>query len=142
MPGGMRFSRWSALPEKMISMRRISAPTPIPQRSCRDHRIIASNRMGKLRQRNGRPLVVGSFRGPSAKSVLGEQLSASLRESLIEQMAAINSEDEAAAWAHRNMPAKNTLTAADAKIVEERFQARLGKIRDGRDPGGLVRPPE
>ena len=39
--------------------------------------------------------------------------------------------DEAAAWAHRNMSAKNTLTAADAKIVEERFQARLSTIRDG-----------
>jgi hypothetical protein len=67
---------------------------------------------------------------PRARSVLGEQLSASLRESLIEQMAAINSADEAAAWAHRNLPAKNTLTAADAKIVEQRFQARLSKISE------------
>jgi hypothetical protein len=49
---GMRFSRWWALPEKMISMRRISVATPIPQRSCRDHRTIASKRMGKLRQPN------------------------------------------------------------------------------------------
>jgi hypothetical protein len=66
--------------------------------------------------------------GHSARSLLGAQLSASLRESLIEQMAAINSSDEAAAWAHRNLAAKNTLTAADAKIVEERFQARLLQI--------------
>jgi hypothetical protein len=43
-------------------------------------------------------------------------------------MAAINSGDEAAAWAHRNLPAKNTLTAADAKMVEERFRARLSAI--------------
>src|SRR6266446_2375285 len=63
-----------------------------------------------------------------ARSVLGVQLSASLRESLIEQMAAINSADAAAAWAHRNLPAKNTLTAADAKMVEERFRARLSAI--------------
>jgi hypothetical protein len=75
--------------------------------------------------------------GPSARSVLGEQLSASLRESLIEQMTAINSEDEAAAWAHQNLPAKNTLTVADAKIVEERFQARLSSISGSGDPGGL-----
>jgi hypothetical protein len=68
--------------------------------------------------------------GASARSLLGAQLSASLRESLIEQMAAINSQDEAAAWAHRNLPAKNTLTAADAKIVEERFRARLSTIGD------------
>src|SRR6266566_2654445 len=70
----------------------------------------------------------GKLPEPSARSVLGLQLSASLRESLIEQMAAINSADEAAAWAHRNLPAKNTLTAADAKIVEERFRARLSAI--------------
>jgi hypothetical protein len=64
----------------------------------------------------------------SSRSVLGEQLSASLRETLIGQLVAINSGDEAAAWAHRNMRAKNTLTAADARILEERFQSRLAKI--------------
>ena len=53
-------------------------------------------------------------------------------------MAAINSADEAAAWAHRNLPAKNTLTAADAKMVEERFQARLNTIRDDMDLAGHV----
>src|ERR1700731_1750476 len=77
----------------------------------------------------------GNLPNPSAKTVLGEQLSASLRESLIQQMARIDSEDQAAAWAHRNLPAKNTLTAADAKIVEERFQARLSRISDSGDPG-------
>ena len=44
----------------------------------------------------------GKRPGPSAKSVLGAQLSASLRESLIEQMAAINSADEAAASQQRS----------------------------------------
>src|SRR5262249_17990648 len=83
--------------------------------------------------------------GHSTRSLLGAQLSASLRESLIEQMAAITPPDEAAAWARRNLPAKNTLTAADAKIVEEQFQARLSTIgdawitdemSDGPAPGG------
>src|SRR5215813_7922650 len=35
-------------------------------------------------------------------------------------MATINSADKAAAWAYWNLPAKNSLTAAGAKIVEER----------------------
>jgi hypothetical protein len=74
--------------------------------------------------------------GSPARSVLGEQLSASLRESLIQQMAAIDSADEAAAWAHRSLPAKNTLTGADAKIVEERFAARLRVIGDRQEPDG------
>ena len=78
----------------------------------------------------------GNLPRPSASSVLGEQLSASLRENLIQQMAAISSEDEAAAWAYRNCPARNTLTSADAKSVEERFEARLGRMREDRDPLG------
>jgi hypothetical protein len=82
----------------------------------------------------------GKLPESSARSVLGVQLSASLRESLIEQMAAINSADEAAAWAHRNLPAKNTLTAADAKMVEERFRARLSAI--GPSHGTCDRPAE
>jgi hypothetical protein len=53
-------------------------------------------------------------------------------------MATINSADEATAWARRNLPAKNTLTAADAKIVEEWFQARLSTISDGQVPDGTT----
>jgi hypothetical protein len=53
--------------------------------------------------------------GHLARSILGAQLSASLRESLIEQIAALNSPDEAAAWAHWNLPAKNTLTTPYAQ---------------------------
>src|SRR5262249_34556661 len=79
----------------------------------------------------------GRLLRPSASTVLGAQLSASLRESLIQQMAAINSADEAAAWAQRSMPAKNSRTAADAKMVEEQFAARLSAISppDGTNDG-------
>jgi ERF superfamily len=78
----------------------------------------------------------GKLPEPSAKSVLGVQLSASLRESLIEQLATINSADEAALWAQRHMPAKNTLTAADAKMLEERFKAKLSTMSDSPHPDG------
>src|SRR5262249_21181514 len=47
MRGGMPFSRWWALPEKMISMHRISVPMLMLQRSDHDPRIIGSDRMGK-----------------------------------------------------------------------------------------------
>ena len=98
----MRFSRSWALPEKMISMPRISALPPSLQRSCHGR---AAHQMGKLRQGNGPAPGDGKLPESSARSVLGVQRSASLRESLIEQMAAINSAEEAAAWAHRNSPA-------------------------------------
>jgi hypothetical protein len=55
---------------------------------------------------------------------------------LVNQLAAINSADEAAVWALRNLPAKNTLTAEDARIVEERFASRLSTMGDGLRPGG------
>jgi hypothetical protein len=50
---------------------------------------------------------------------------------LVADVAAINSADEAAVWAHQNLPAKNSLTAADAQILETRFQERLAAIGDG-----------
>ena len=61
MRGGMPFSRSWALPEKMISMPRISALPPSLQRSCHGR---AANQMGKLRQGNGQRLVMESFQSP------------------------------------------------------------------------------
>jgi hypothetical protein len=75
----------------------------------------------------------GKLSESSARTILGTQLSASLRESLIGQLPAIKSPDDAAAWALRNLPAKNTLTTADAKMVEEQFQARLSTFSDSLD---------
>src|SRR5229473_2333505 len=49
----------------------------------------------------------------SARPVLAPEQSAILRERLVEQLAAIHSTGDAAAWAHRNLAVKNTLTAAD-----------------------------
>jgi len=80
----------------------------------------------------------GKSPNSAARTVLGIQLSATLRESLIEQLATINSADEATAWARRNLPVKNTLTAADAKIVEERFQVRLSTIGDSGIPDEIA----
>src|SRR5262249_820901 len=74
----------------------------------------------------------------SAKPVLTAEQSAILRERLLEELVAIGSADEAAVWAQRNLPAKNALTAVDAKIVEERFQARLSTISDGQVPDGTT----
>jgi hypothetical protein len=89
-------------------------------------------RPGDHKQSNGAAAVpqgAATSQGNSRRSaILGEQLSASLRDALVNQMAQINSADEAAAWAHRNMAAKNTLTAADAQMVEEEFRTRLSAI--------------
>ena len=70
---------------------------------------------------------------PSARSALAPEPSAILRERLVAKLEDVNSADEAAVWAHRNLPAKNTLTAADAKIVEEQF-------RRGSPPPAMATP--
>jgi hypothetical protein len=71
---------------------------------------------------------------------LGPDQSALLRERLLGQVVAINSTDEAALWARHNLSAKNTLTAGDARIVEEEFQTRLSTIGDGEGPSEASNP--
>jgi hypothetical protein len=73
----------------------------------------------------------------TARPVLAPDQSATLRKQLVADLSAINSSDEAAAWVHRNLSAKNSLTAADAQIIEARFQARLSTISDGKTAEGL-----
>src|SRR5262249_11544170 len=81
------------------------------------------------RPRDGAKLVV-----PSGGLVLRSDQSAILRERLLGQLVAINSTDEAALWARQNLSAKNTLTADDARFVEEEFQTRLSTIGEGQGP--------
>src|SRR5262249_41880601 len=60
---------------------------------------------------------------------LSVALSASLRTELLRQIDGLSSADEAALWAQRRLTAKNQLSAADARLVEEAFATRLGVIR-------------
>ena len=60
----------------------------------------------------------------SSKAALDPDRSAALRERLIADLAGLRSEDEAADWAHRNLPGKNTLTTGDADLVEASFRGK------------------
>src|SRR5215472_126151 len=87
------------------------------------------------RARDGAKLAVRS-----GEPVLTSDQSAILRDRLLAQLVAIHSSDEAAVWARQNLSAKNTLTADDAQIVEEKFQTRLSTIDDDEDPGEPSNP--
>jgi hypothetical protein len=50
-----------------------------------------------------------------------------LREKLVLEIASIPSADLAAAWAREALTAKNTLTATDAKLVEDAFERRVSE---------------
>src|SRR5439155_18443005 len=78
-----------------------------------------------------RPARDGNNSAVSIRAVLPPDESATLRERLVAEVSAINSADDAAAWAHRILSIKNSLTAEDAQIVEAQFKARLSMISDG-----------
>jgi hypothetical protein len=60
--------------------------------------------------------------------LLGPDQSVELREKLLIEIANIRSVDLAAAWAGEALAAKNTLTASDAKLVEDAFERRLSEL--------------
>jgi hypothetical protein len=69
----------------------------------------------------------GSRKGEVPVTLDPEQ-SAALREKLLNELGTIASADLAAAWAREALTAKNSLTAADAKLVEDAFERRLSQL--------------
>jgi hypothetical protein len=59
---------------------------------------------------------------------LNPEQSAALREKLLTELGTITSADLAAAWAPEALTAKNSLTATDAKLVEDAFERRLSEL--------------
>ncbi len=64
-------------------------------------------------------------RGMHTAVLLSFEASGRLRDQMLGELNAIGSEDEAAKWAHRRLPDKNKLNAADAKHIEAVFRAKL-----------------
>src|SRR6266487_5445118 len=76
----------------------------------------------------------GSIHKPrQPKPVLAAEPSAALRDLLIAEMIELKDGDDVALWAHRRLPAKNTLTAGDARCVETACQAVLSALNLGAD---------
>jgi hypothetical protein len=83
-----------------------------------------------------------SIRKPP-KPVLAAEASAALRDQLIAEIRRLKEGEELALWAHRRLPAKNTLTADDARIVEAAYQVVLSALNPAADkqgPAGPIRP--
>ena len=69
----------------------------------------------------------------SASAGLKGQLSAVLRDQLINVVKRVHSTNAAAIWARRVLPAKNSLNVADARQLENAFQARLAELEPEAD---------
>jgi hypothetical protein len=59
---------------------------------------------------------------------LDPEQSAALREKLLIEVGNVTSTDLAAVWARGALTAKNSLTATDAKLVEDAFERRLSEL--------------
>ena len=72
-------------------------------------------------------------RAPVARLVppiLAADLSAQLRDRLLGELSGLRSDDEAADWASRSLPAKNTLIFADAQLVEDGFRIKMAALEE------------
>jgi len=84
---------------------------------------------GSLGQRSNQKTTNGSIHKPrQTKPLLAQEPSATLREQLIIEIGNLKSGDDLALWAHRRLPAKNTLAADDARAVEVAYQAVLDAV--------------
>jgi hypothetical protein len=91
----------------------------------------APNRHGRLNGGQSIPDRGGSkVVSHPAKSILGAEASATLRDRLVEELKAISSPEDAAIWAHRILGAKNSLTEVDARQIEDAFRAKLATLDD------------
>jgi hypothetical protein len=65
-----------------------------------------------------------------------------LRDQLMEELKAIASSDDAATWAHRILGGKNSLTEADARVVEDAFQAKLATLEEATPSPAIPSAPQ
>ena len=66
----------------------------------------------------------------------GSRSFSAARDRLLGELSGLQSGDEAAGWAHRSLPAKNTLIVGDAQLVEDNFRVQ---IRFSNRPFGVKR---
>jgi hypothetical protein len=65
-----------------------------------------------------------------ARIILPADRSALERDRLLAELVGLQSADDAANWAHRSLPAKDALMAADAHLLEAGFEAKLASFGD------------
>ena len=103
----------------------IAPTTPAPKTEpgkTKDRLNGGPNYQSQGQSRSGQQKVVNSAR------TLEPKASEVLRDQLIAQLKALNSAEEAAAWAHQVLASKDSLVLADAKQVELAFQLKLSAL--------------
>ena len=71
---------------------------------------------------------VANRRKQNAPPTLDLEASCAAREQLLTEIAGILAGAEPYRWAHHGLPIKNTLTSADAQLLEDAFQIKLAAL--------------
>jgi hypothetical protein len=77
---------------------------------------------------------------PPAKMMLDAEASATAREQLLIEVGNLAVGENLDAWAYRSLPIKNTLTASDARRVEDAFHEKLTAV--GSANGAAIKAPD
>jgi ERF superfamily len=88
-------------------------------------------------QPQGNGKVRGAAKTPSPM-VLPVDESAALRDRLLSEVAGLASQDSATSWAREALPTKNSLTATDAKTLEDAFEQKLAGFLPGESAGAVA----
>jgi hypothetical protein len=99
-------------------------PVPQTEKPSIERRSVGNG--GQVTSSNRR---AGRTRANTPASELSVVLSASLKTELVREIEELSTADKAALWAQRRLPAKNQLSATDARQVEEAFASKLAVIQ-------------
>src|SRR5262249_17020695 len=70
----------------------------------------------------------GRLRSTQTTTVFDARQSTALRDKLLAEVASLASADFGVTWAARALPAKNSLIASDAKLLEDAFEQKLSGL--------------
>jgi hypothetical protein len=89
-------------------------------------------------QTRGNGKIRGAAKTASPTVILADE-SAALRDRLLSEVAGLASQESAATWAGEALPAKNTLAAGDAELLEDAFEQKLSQL--SASAVGTIEPP-
>ncbi len=89
-------------------------------------------------QTRGNGKIRGAPKTTSPTVILADE-SAALCDRLLSEVAGLASQESAATWAGEALPAKNTLAAGDAKLLEDAFEQKLSQL--SASAVGTIEPP-
>jgi len=93
-----------------------------------------TNQSSTAEKQNGRGIghlnsrLAPKGRAPVRQKIFGLDESTALGDRLVAELDALGSAEDAAIWAHRSLPDKNSLMENDARRVEEAFRTRLATV--------------